>query len=256
MTGKVSGLGLVLACACSLAQAGEPGFSLSTGLEYSTGGYGGEDDIEEMYVPVTGRVYLERVALSITVPYLSVSAPSGTSVPDPGGQPMPGSGEITTKSGLGDVVVGMTVFDVFADYEKGIALDLTGKIKFGTADRDMGLGTGETDYLLRADFYKFFDRFTLMGSGGYKVRGDPAGVDLKNTLLGSVGAAFPFGDASSIGLVYDYRESSLPDSDALSELTLYSTHGLGDSWFLQVYAFSGFSDSSPDWGGGVFVSVH
>ena len=106
MTANALELGLVLACASSLAQAGDPEFSLSTGLEYSTGSYGGEDDIEEMYVPVTGFIYFDRVALSINVPYLSVRAPSGTSVTDPGGEPVLGSGEITTESGLGDVVVG------------------------------------------------------------------------------------------------------------------------------------------------------
>jgi hypothetical protein len=256
MTAKALELGLVLACASSLAQAGDPEISLSTGLEYSTGSYGGEDDIEEMYVPVTGFIYFDRVALSINVPYLSVRAPSGTSVTDPGGEPVLGSGEITTESGLGDVVVGMTVFDVFSNYERGIALDLTGKVKFGTADPDKGLGTGEMDYLVRADLYKFFNRFMLMGSGGYRVRSDPAGVDLENGLLGSVGASYALGDTSSIGLLYDYREASLQDSDALSEMTLYSTHGLSESWRLQLYAFAGFSDSSPDWGAGVSVSMN
>jgi len=252
MTAKALGLGAVLAFVSSLAQAGDPEISLSTGLEYSSGTYGGEDAIEEIYVPVTGFIYFDRVALSLTVPYLSVRAPAGTSI----AEPVPGSGESTTESGLGDVALGMTVFDVFSDYELGIALDLTGKIKFGTADLDKGLGTGETDYLLRADLYKFFNRLMLMGSGGYRVRGDPAGVDLKNGLIGSLGASYALNDTSRIGVLYDYREASLQDSEALSEMTMYSTHVLSERWRVQFYAFGGFSDSSPDWGAGIYVSIN
>jgi len=247
-------LGLALVCAGSLAFGADAAMSFSTGLEYNTGSYGGTDDIEELYVPVSGVLYFDRIAVGITVPYLSVRAPAGTE--DPAGEPVPGSGEIVTQSGLGDVVIGMTVYDVFQNYDRNIALDLTGKIKVGSADPDKGLGTGEEDYLLRADLYRFFERFTLMGSGGYRVRGDPPGVDLKNTWLVSVGGSYLLNNDARVGLAYDYRESSLQDSDDISELTLYSSFRLTDTWDLQVFAFSGFSDSSPDWGAGIFVYAH
>lgn len=247
-------LGLALVCAGPSALGADPAISFSTGVEYSSGGYGGTDDIEELYVPVSGFLFFDRVAVGITVPYLSVRAPTGTE--DPGGEPVPGSGEIATQGGLGDIVIGMTVYDVFRNYDRNIALDLTGKIKVGSADPDKGLGTGEEDYLLRADLYKFFERFTLMGSGGYKVRGDPPGVDLKNTWLGSVGGSYLLNDGVRVGLTYDYRESSLEDSDDISELTLYSSFRLTNTWDLQLLAFTGFGDSSPDWGAGIYVYLH
>ena len=247
-------LGLALVCAGPLAFGAEPAMSFSTGLEYSSGRYGGTDDIEELYVPVSGFFYFDRIAVGVTVPYLSVRAPAGTE--DPGGEPVPGSGEIDTQSGLGDIVIGMTVYDVLHNTDRSIALDITGKIKVGSADPDKGLGTGEEDYLLRADLYRFFERFTLMGSGGYKVRGDPPGVDLKNTWVGSVGGSYLLNNGARVGLMYDYRESSLEDSDDISELTLYSSFRLTDTWDLQVFAFSGFSDSSPDWGAGIYVYLH
>lgn len=247
-------LGLVLVWAGSFAHAEDPAISWSTGLEYSSGGYGGTEDIEELYVPVSGVLHFDRFAVGITVPYLSVRAPTGTA--DPGGEPVPGSGEIETQSGLGDVLIGLTVYDVIWDSDRGIALDITGKIKLGSADVDKGLGTGEEDFLLRADFYKFFDRFTLMGAGGYKVRGDPAGIDLENTWLGSIGGSYALSDGARMGLIYDYRESSLQDGDAGSEITLYTSHRLSDAWGLQLFAYSGFSDSSPDWGAGIYVYVN
>jgi len=253
--GKALGLGLLCACANSLAYGADSGISLSTGVEYSSGGYGGTDDIEEIYAPVIGVFSLDRFAFSVTVPYLSVSAPSGTTVTEPG-EPVSGSGPMVTESGLGDVVLGLTVYDVFLDIDRGIAIDITGKVKIGTADVDKGLGTGEEDYLLRADMYKFFDQFTLMGSAGYKVRGEPPSVDLKNSLLGSIGGSYALNDETSVGFIYDYRDSSLQDGDSLSEATLFSMHRLSESLQLQLYAFAGFSDSSPDWGAGVYLSVN
>lgn len=249
-------LGLVLAMASTTAQSGESSFSLSAGVEFTSGEYGGTEDIEDLYVPITGTIYLDNVAISLTVPYLSFRAPSGTTVTDPGGMPVPGSGQTIKESGLGDVVAGVTIYDVFLSDDRSVALDLVGRVKLGTADRDKGLGTGEQDFLLRADLYKFFDRFTLIGSGGYKLRGDPSDVDLENGFLASIGGSYELNGDSSVGLFYDYRESSLQDSDALSEVSLYSSHALGESWYLQLYVLAGFGDSSPDWGGGIVVSTN
>jgi hypothetical protein len=249
-------LGLVFALASTTAQSGDSSISLSAGVEYTSGKYGGTEDIEDIYVPITGTIYFDNVAISLTVPYLSFRAPSGTTVTDPGGGPVPGSGPTIKEGGLGDIVAGVTVYDVFLSDDRSVAVDLVGRVKLGTADRDKGLGTGEEDFLLRADVYKFFDRFTLIGSGGYKLRGDPSDVDLENGFLASIGGSYELSRDSSIGLFYDYRESSLQDSDALSEVSLYSSHALGESWFIQLYVLAGFGDSSPDWGGGIVVSTH
>lgn len=230
-------------------------FGWSTGLEYSSGTYGGTDDIEDLYIPLKGRVDFERLSFALTVPYLSVRAPQGTTVTDPGGEPVPGTGEMITENGLGDIIAGVTVYDVLYSGDLGIALDLTGKIKFGTADEAKGLGTGEQDYTIRADLYKFFDQFTLLGSAGYKFRGDPADVDLENVLLGSIGGVYLPNEIVSAGLIYDYRESALVDGDAISELTAFVSRQIEDRWAIQLYAFTGFSDSSPDWGAGIQFSI-
>jgi hypothetical protein len=170
----------------------------------TSGEYGGTEDIEDLYVPITGTIYLDNVAISLTVPYLSFRAPSGTTVTDPGGMPVPGSGQTIKESGLGDVVAGVTIYDVFLSDDRSVALDLVGRVKLGTADRDKGLGTGEQDFLLRADLYKFFDLFTLIGSGGYKLRGDPSDIDLENGFLASIGGSYEISNESSVGLFYDY----------------------------------------------------
>lgn len=230
--------------------------SWSTGVEYSSGTYGGDADIEDLYLPVGFSVNLPRVSFDLTVPYLSIRGPYGTTIIGPGGEPLPGTGEIVTESGLGDIVAGITVYDVLYSDRLGVALDLTGKVKFGTADETKGLGTGEQDFTLRTDLYKFFEQFVLLGSVGYKFRGDPEAVDLEDVLIASVGGIFYASDAARVGLILDYRESAIADGDAVTELSGFFSRELSDDWALQFYVFTGFSDSSPDWGGGfLFVAT-
>jgi hypothetical protein len=227
-------------------------FTLSTGVDYTSGSYGGDVDIEDFYVPLTATADYGRVAFRLTVPYLSVSAPEGTII-GPGGEPLPGSGEVTTESGLGDIVAGVTVYDVINSQRLGLAMDLTGKVKFGTADEDKGLGTGENDYSAQAQLYKFIDDFTLMGSVGYKFHGDPAGYDLENVLMASLGGTYRFTTDVSGGLFFDYRESAISGNDSVQELSLFVSRRVGDQWRLHVYGLTGFTNTSPDWGGGIQI---
>ena len=244
------GCAAMLQCVPAVADDYDSTFSISTGVNITRGTYGGTEDIEDIYVPLTASLDYGRVAFRLTVPYLSVSAPEGT-IYDPGGTPLPGSGAMTTESGLGDVIGSATFYDVVSSERLGLAMDLTGKIKFGTADEDKGLGTGESDYSVQADFYKFFDKLTVMSSVGYKFRGDPVGVDLEDVLMASVGSTYKFTPDVNGGLFYDYRESAITGGDSIQELTAFVSRRVTEDWRLQVYALTGFSDSSPDWGAGV-----
>ena len=224
---------------------------IATGIEYSSGTYGGTEDINETYVPVSISLNGGRTSARLTVPYLSVDG-AFVSLTDTGEEIT----DTVTQGGLGDVVASLTVYDVLYSDSLGIAVDLTGKAKFGTADPDKGLGTGENDYSALADVYKFFDRVTLMGTLGYKFRGDPAGQDLDDVMLGSVGGLCDCGARTRLGLFYDYREASLTGSDDVRELTLFASRDLNRAWQLQYFVFTGFTDSGPDWGGGLQLGVN
>ena len=242
---------LAIAAMPGIASAEAPRFSLGVGAEYTTGDYGGEDSVDEFYLPVTATVDFARVALRLTVPFLSVRAPEFTTITGPDGQPVIGEGPTTTQSGLGDVLASATVFDVLSTSGGNFALDLTGKVKIGTADEEKGLGTGEQDYSLQADLFRFFDRTTLMGTAGYSFRGDPEGYDLDDTFFASVGASYLATERSRVGAFFDFRDASVPDSDTLQELSAWWSTRVGESGHVQLYVLAGLGDSSPDWGGGL-----
>lgn len=243
---------IVLHSVAAVAQNDDAKFTLSAGAEFTSGTYGGDVDIEDTYVPLTAAVSYGRIGLRLSVPYLSVNAPEGT-IFDPDGEPVPGSGALTTESGLGDIIGSVTLYDVFKNRELGLAMDLTGKVKFATADEDKGLGTGESDYSIQADFFKFAEQLTLLGSVGYKFRGDPSGVDLDDVLIASAGGIYRFTPEVKGGLIFDYRESSISGSDSIQELTGFISRRISEDWRLQVFVLTGFTDSSPDWGGGLQV---
>ncbi|MEJ2127898.1 MAG: hypothetical protein P8X81_03535 [Woeseiaceae bacterium] len=226
---------------------------VSTGIEYSSGKYGGDETIEDVYVPFTLKFTGSRLGASITVPYLNVRAPAGT-INGPDGQPLPGTGEVTNESGLGDVTANITLFDVYYNPDLAFALDITGAIKFGTADLDKGLGTGENDVSLYLDAYKWFDDFTLLGSLGYRWRGEPADVEFDDVLIASLGGAWHTRNESIIGVMFDYRQSALADADDIQEVTAFGSIRMSKHWQLEIYAFTGFTDSSADWGGGLSIT--
>ena len=225
--------------------------TLAAGAQFTTGTYGGSRDVEDLYVPLSASIDSGRAMFRLTVPYLSVKAPEGTIIIGPGGEPIPGEGPMTTNSGPGDVIASATLFDAWVSHDRNMALDLTGKIKFGTADETKGLGTGENDYTLQADLLKFIDDLTLAGSLGYVLRGDPAGAHLEDALLASIGGSYRFSEQYRGGLFLDYRESSISGADPVLELSGFVSRRLNHGWGAQLYLFAGFTDTSPDWGAGI-----
>ncbi|MGE5548340.1 MAG: hypothetical protein ACM33T_15650 [Solirubrobacterales bacterium] len=233
------------------AQSQWGAFSLSSGVTYSTGDYGESQRTNILYVPLTGKLELQDWVFKLTVPYISVTGP-GNVVQGVGVVGAAG-GRRTTESGLGDVVAAVTK-TVYEDSKRGTAIDVTGKIKFGTADADRGLGTGENDYSLAVEPSQQVGPVTLFATLGYKVVGDPEGTDLNNVAFGSLGGSTHVTPATTAGLVLDFQERSSPTSSPPRELTAFATSRLDDRWKGQAYLSRGLSDASPDWGGGLMAS--
>jgi hypothetical protein len=233
------------------AGAQENGFSLGAGLHYSEGNYGTPDTTHITSFQVTGRYERERWIYKLTVPYLYLSG--GQSV-------VPGIGAVgrsrgsDSASGLG-VLVAAATWKAHYDPASMLGIDLTGKVKLGTADERKGLGTGENDFSFGADLFKAIDQRTTLFAGlGYTIFGEPPGFRLDNGFYWSLGASWKLPPRESVGLSFDGRQAVAPGSGDQRELTAFWSRALDGAWKAQAYFLVGLADGSPDWGGGVTLA--
>lgn len=225
------------------AAAGE--LTMTTGLDYSSGKYGTNTTSETWYVPIAAKYVTDRLTLKMTVPYLRTT----NAVVDDSGNPVASSNCGSTESGLGDITAsaGYAVLD---GSKGGLILDLVGKVKMPTAESSC-LGNNKTDYGVQVDLAKAFGSVTGFGTLGWK---DMGNSDFNDPVFASVGLATRVGDATTVGVAYDWREKLTSRGDAISEASLFLSQKLSAQWKLQVYAVKGYTDNSPDYGGGVMVS--
>ncbi len=242
-------------------------FYMGAGFDYSSGNYGSDTTTTILSIPVVGMYLNGDWLFKLTVPYLRITG-DGTVIPGMGGA-VPGTGggmsggggmggagtgnaaASSTQSGLGDVIAAAT-YNVYSGIENALSVDLTGKVKFATADT--GLGTGENDYAAQVDVYKRFDRFTAMGSLGYQVLGDPPGYDLSNAAYGIFGGYYQFTDQTAAGADWRMSQKLYATGTGPRELVAYVSHRSGESLKFSGYVLKGFSDGSPDSGFGVMIT--
>lgn len=257
----------VLAGLLLLAIAGRvlaaDGFSLSTGVDYSTGKYGNAVSTDILYVPVIGKYTADRLSLMLTLPYISITGPGGViqgygrMVSPAGGtgfgRSARGGGLATsTNSGLGDVVTSAGYLVYAAD---ALSLDVVGKIKFGTADENKGLGTGQNDYSAQVDgSFRLHDRTSLFATAGYKVVGAPVGIATNNVAFGTLGVNQQLREGANAGAMVDAAQSAFVTGGAQRDVTVYASQELSRSTSVQASLLKGFADGSPDYGGRIMIT--
>lgn len=230
-------------------------FSLTSGVDYSTGQYGQTQSTDIIYVPFTAKYETDNTTFKLTVPWLQITGPGDVVGGDARVVLGKSSRPSVTQSGLGDLVLSATHTFARIGTAKPLILDVTGKIKFATASAGKGLGTGENDYAILLDAYKpIIKNLTVFGGVGYKLMGDPTGLDLHNVWSGSAGFSYKFSPATSAGIMADLRQATLDTTQPLRELTAFSIHKFNDHYKLQSYLTHGFSTSSTDWGGGMMLA--
>jgi hypothetical protein len=236
---------------------GAPGeFGISIGAEYTTGEYGGTTSTDIGYFPLTLHYEAKRWLWWATIPYLIVEG-SGDVVILGGG--MGGHRQVTTtttrrtESGIGDIIAAAS-YRLLAQTQDRPAVDVTGKIYFGTADETTGLGTGENDYAVQLGLTRDMRAWTWSGAGGYLFTGDPAGIAYEDVFYGKLDVARHF-DRRTIGVLFEAQQAAIPAGDAPAKLTGYLATRLGTHTRLTGYLLRGFSDASPDWGAGVLFAL-
>ena len=228
-------------------------YSFTTGLDYSSGKYGQTDTTDITCIPFTGKVEFDRTTLKLTVPWIQIVG-SGAVTGGANNQIVLGSskGVRTRESGLGDIVTSAT-YSLIESSEYQFVLDITGKVKFGTASYTKGLGTGENDYTIETDAYKTFNKLTLLGTIGYRALGDPAQINLNNVWFTSLGAGYKIDASNSAGAYVDLRQATSTTGTNLREYTAYYVHKFNSQYKLQSYLVYGDTRSSADWGGGLML---
>ncbi|MBN1552092.1 OmpA family protein [bacterium] len=93
--------------------------------------------------------------------------------------------EIGTEDGFGDIYVNVKASLFEQEDVWGLAAVAYGKLP--TADEDKGLGTGETDYGATLAASRYFEKTGIHLNLGYRIVGDPEGVDFDDQFLYGIG---------------------------------------------------------------------
>ncbi|MBY0473439.1 MAG: hypothetical protein K2Q13_00060 [Nitrosomonas sp.] len=167
-----------------------------------------------------------------------------------GGIPLGGSSfNRTTQSGLGDVVAAFS-YNLIDHAPTGIAFDITTRIKIPTANAKQNMGSGQVDYAIQGDLFKTMSKLTLSATFGYRILGNPSGITFHNVLYGATGAGYQLSPSVTMGANYTMGQSPVRLEDS-RDLTLYLSQRVSNNFRLNAYGIRGFSDRSPDWGGGI-----
>jgi hypothetical protein len=246
---------LVLLLVTPVLAEDDPRVSLSTSVNYSVGDYGTGKDTTIVYVPFTlGVRPIDQLWLSLTVPYLYQNSQNvvvtgggvATRKKSTGKFAQPATS--TTESGLGDVLLKASY--VLLD-EKPFLPEIAPyvKIKFPTADKDRGLGTGEFDETVGVDLSK-----QLIGplSGyvtvAYTFIGSPSGTDFRNSFGWSIGAAYALIPNLSFFAFLDGATAIARGEDDPLELRVGAELKIIQGLKLTGAVTRGLSNGSPDWG--------
>ena len=223
---------------------------LGVGADYSSGDYGFTQSTEVLSVPVNLSYDQDRWGFKATIPYITIKGPASvvTGTGGGGASGAPARPTSQTESGLGDVMVSATYHARPVPGELNI--DLTGRVKFGTADESKGLGSSETDYYAQVDLYQNFGTITPFGSFGYRMLGSNATFPLKDGFYASAGAAFRVSSKTVVGAAYDWRSRIIDGAVNGTDAIAFISTNPNERWNFLGYVLKGFNDASPDYGVG------
>jgi hypothetical protein len=232
-------------CIATPADAGR--MSLIAGAEWSEGDYGGPTDTTVFYEFVSARYTTAPWSFKATLPFLQVDGPA--SVVD---DEVESFGASRSASGIGDVSLSATY--TFAWKPERLYLDLIGRVRLPTGDEDEGLGSGETDFIAVASLTKDFESVTVFADVGRRFLGSSPTNPRRDGWLLSAGASVPISGTTEIGATIDWRESARAGGSDPLEVSANVRFDVAEDVRMNVYAFAGLSDGSPDGGVGVTLT--
>lgn len=219
-------------------------------LVYLEGDYGLDTDTEIWAALVTAEYDAARWRVAGTVPFLTVEGPAIVTGAGSAVAPRPTT---ERETGFGDITAEAT-WKLLPSHAPQ-SLDLTGRVKFPTADEDRGLGTGEFDYYVQLDTRRVVGGFSLFANVGWQFLGDPSAYELEDGPYATLGAARPIDADTTLGASLSWRSATSDGTDDACEAVFFASRQLTAEWRLLGLGIVGFTDASPDFGAGLAVSA-
>jgi hypothetical protein len=226
-------------------------FRASAGFDYSSGTYGAASKTDITYSYAMLRATKGPWTLKAVVPWMTLSGPAVLVDGAAGGSLA--SGQSRHVSGPGDINL-YAGYSLQSLYPRGLFVDLTARVKVPTASFAKGLGTGKADGAFQIDVAQALGGFMPFATFGYRITGRPDGYQLRNIVYGTAGVQYGWSERLATGVLFDYRQTSLPSAADPKEGTAYVNYKFADAWSVNLYGLVGFSRNSPDGGGGVVLT--
>jgi hypothetical protein len=250
---------VVIVLMCFAVPMAHAGYRFTTGAEYTRGDYGTGVETSSWYIPFSLGYSAGEYALSVTVPYVSVSGSpevsGGGSVSVSGRGRGTHTSQLTTSgterndAGLGDVLFSASYRLQQQTHERPL-VTLTGKVTLGTADEDKNLGSGANDYAVQLEMAKG----PVDGYIGYLMLGDTTAVNYKDIYYGAIAYSVTMSQIWQMRTEYYTEQEVVSGVEPEREFTIAFSRPLSPMRNIKLYLIKGLSDSSPDWGAGVMVS--
>ncbi|BDV41474.1 hypothetical protein GURASL_03970 [Geotalea uraniireducens] len=256
--------------------------SVGLGFDISSGDYGTDTTTDFVSVPLIVDLYpTERLDLELIIPWVYQSNSNtvyGTTMPyrgggygmstmsamprfmsGPGGTSAGGTGSSISNpsasaSGLGDITL-TAGYIVVQESDLVPRIRPTLYFKFPTADRDKGLGTGEFDAGIGLSLEKWFGDWRLAGEATYVFQGSSDLYQTKDYLNYEAGLGYQLTRQFFCTLLGRGATAPADGSPALFEGRLKGVYDIGDRYSLEAYLSHGFTNGSPDIGGGLALFV-
>lgn len=250
-------MGVAILASPSVHADADTYLTLSSGFDYSSGKYGTASSTNTVSVPVSALYETGAWSLKVTVPYLIVTGEGDVVVSGrTGGRRATTTTMMmktrTTQSGLGDVVT-MATYDLYSSDESNSGIDLTGRIKFGTASK--AFGSGLNDYSAQMYAYTSVGDLSPSFSLGYEVVGSSTTAPMNNVFFGSIGTGYRLTDQTRIGMDYRYAQKASATGSEQKDASLYASQELSRDIYLRGYVLKGFSAASADSGFGMSIAT-
>jgi hypothetical protein len=159
------------------------------------------------------------------------------------------------RQGFGDLTLG-AAYLLPARSTYGFDVDLIGRVKLPTADKDTGLSTRHTDYAFGTQVSRSFGSLSPFVSVTYRVFGGGDYWRLHDGIATSVGAAYVFPRGVVGSLSYDYARSASAYASDADEITgSLSTPLPHTPLRLNAFVAGGLSNGAAAVTGGLSLSL-